>query len=836
MIDKDSQISKNKKIAPLSGVNVLDMGCYLAGPLAGMLLTDQGANTIKIEPPDGPLFNHPVNSVINRGKTHLGLDLKNNTDIARLKKLIKNADILIENFSALTMNKLCLSVEELNIINPNLIIVSIKGFPMDVGNLNSIKAYEGIVAAACGQYTDIHAIRKLFGLDPLFTALPLASVYAAVHAATASVLALRNRLAGNGPAYIEASLAGASVSATSSLFLDIEKQPEKYEAPRLPKLIKNLILPTMSWLTKGSGIEKQEKVLDIARKSFPALMTSYKCLDGKLLYLFAIDNYKITYKLLHALGIYDLVIKLGLVNAKPYPGNDLRNNLAETANLSKELQGKLKTYLANALLKKESIKWEQELNQLGIPCAIQRTTEQWLELSEIQKAGLVVPIVDSELGHMLQPGLQTWLSSSPPSLTIPKSRMFNKNDKTEFSSKNDIMENKFNSKRAPKEWLKGITVVDISSMVAGPVSGRTLAEYGARVIKVEPPKPNHGPRMTCWYHIDVNQGKESVILDLKTLEGKKVFSRLLEKTDVLLTNMIPQAMDKLGLGELAIRKKHPSLIYANLNSYNGSNDSDWSNRVGYDPVLQAASGIMTRYGSSQNPELHAIASCVDALAGYSHAFGMSLALFKKTQHSEGCSVNTSLSMAANLVQIPFAFKYDGQIRDEANGQHAKGESGLYRLYETRNGWIFIAANKAKRTKILKYILNEKPDINDKSFVNLLIIKFKKIKSIQALKLLKSIGVPATVVENIPKLRRNWVMNTGHKSLRLNSWKNSELGKVIQAPAQQVTINNRNLNEFNIAEKPGESTLRVLAELDFDGSALVKMNVAAVELSPKYLPS
>ena len=152
---------------PLSGVRLLDLGYYLAGPLVGMLLADQGAEVIKIEPPSGHSFDHPVNAVLSRGKQLLSLDLKDKANAPTLTALIKSADILIENFSPGVMDSLGLSTDRLRSLNSNLICLSLPGFAEDDPLVGDAKAYEGIIAAVTGQYTNSHAVRELFGLNPV---------------------------------------------------------------------------------------------------------------------------------------------------------------------------------------------------------------------------------------------------------------------------------------------------------------------------------------------------------------------------------------------------------------------------------------------------------------------------------------------------------------------------------------------------------------------------------------------------------------------------------------------------------------------------------------------
>jgi crotonobetainyl-CoA:carnitine CoA-transferase CaiB-like acyl-CoA transferase len=816
---------------PLAGVRVIDFGCYIAGPLTGMLLADQGADVIKIDPAGRPLFDHAANAVLNRGKRCLKRNLKDPVQRGEIVGLIANADIVIENFGPGVAERLLLSSDRLRTLNPDLITVSLPGFPSGDDLVGDAKAFEGIIAAATAQYTNIHAARELFGLDPVYTALPLASVYAAVHAATAIVFALRKRDAGGGGTEIFAPLANAAMSAMTSLHLSIERQPERYAAPRLPNVVKNIILPPVRAWSAVGGAKAQAKFLDIARKSYPALMDSYVCADDRLLYLFAIDNAKLTRALLSGLGILDDVLALGLTFADPYRTGDRGDNLSETSNLSRAAQRKLRGLIADRLKTRTAAEWEVELAGLGVTCAMQRTTAEWLHVPEIAASGIVVELGDPEYGAMRQPGVQIWLSGSPAGAVRPQPRRTEADAATiDWQARSPI--GYAESKTVPAAWLAGLTVIDMTSMVAGPVAARTLAEYGARVIKVEPPRPNHGPRLTCWYGVDGNAGKESVLLDVKTPDGREAMHRLLLRADVLITNHAPAAMAALGLDEAGVRAIKPDLVYCRIGAFNGPAGEPWGERHGYDPVLQAASGIMTRYGDPGHPELHAIASCVDALTGYSAAFGIALALHRRAQDGKGRGVDASLAAAATLVQLPYAFDHAGMTRAEPNGQTAKGEYAFYRLYRARDGWIFLAAPHATVTQLPPGLQPAGPMPDGDLAAHLeKIFRRQKVKPLIAM--LASSGLPAARVRSVADLRPILTGRTGN-GLRLQRADVAGLGPVVTAPAQQIEAGGQ-LKRLDPAEQPGSSTELKLKELGLDAAAMIASGAASCAFASAYLP-
>lgn len=815
---------------PFSNIKVIDFGCYLAGPLTGMLLADQGFEVIKIDPLEGPIFDHPVNSILGRNKSHLRVNLKDQSSLKSVKELIKSADILIENFSSGVMQRLGLSLDDVLSLNPRLIYVSLPGFSDDNKLTEGGKAFEGIIAASMGHYTDIHAIRTTFGLDPVFTALPLSSVYAAVHAATAAVLALREVKAGKRIEQVIAPLDAGSLSAMTSMFLKAVDESERFKTPRLPTAIKRVALPILKTWAK-SGLNAQQKILNIARKAYPALMDSYACKDGRLLYIFAIDNLKLVVKTLRVLNLYDDLIKEGILVRDPYTSGDLSNNLAESSNLSKSWQSRIKQKIAAVLAEEPAVYWENKLKEHGVTCTIQRTTQEWLALEELKASSIIVEVADENGNLSAQPGLQTWLSESPKELMQPSpARSISIEDVVNSTI---AVSSSTQLAAAPSRWLEGVTVIDMTSMVAGPVSARALAEYGANVIKIETPTPNHGPRMTCWYGMDVNQGKQSILLDMKTAEGQAVFEEIIKKVDILVTNQPESVMATFNLTEERIRKDYPKVIYSRLGAYNGPKEGPWSKYSGYDPVLQAAAGIMLRYGSPSSPELHAVASCVDALTGYSAMFGTALALYRKEVTDKGCTVNTSLSAAATLVQLPYSTSASAHL-DEPSGQLSKGENMLYRLYRTQDCWIFVAGKPNQLEKVLTFFEVRMP--SNKQKLEQFEKRIRSLSSLACIRMFKSCGVTATPVENIDALRTKFLANDTGQGLFIKKYSIPGLGPIYISPAQQIFTSQGGLKELGVSEKIGSSGDQILRSHGFDSERLFKLGVVAKELSHEYLPS
>jgi CoA:oxalate CoA-transferase len=162
----------------LSGINVLDLGQYIAGPFAAMLLAEQGAEVIKIERPEGDPYRHEDGFMVwNRSKKAITLDLKKPEGLKIALDLAREADVIIENFKPGTMDKLGVGYEAVKNINPRVVYCSISGFG-NRGTYSSFPGYEQIVSAAGSVYTE-----QGYPTHPLYVVLPLASLYSAVEAA-----------------------------------------------------------------------------------------------------------------------------------------------------------------------------------------------------------------------------------------------------------------------------------------------------------------------------------------------------------------------------------------------------------------------------------------------------------------------------------------------------------------------------------------------------------------------------------------------------------------------------------------------------------------------------
>lgn len=202
----------------------------------------------------------------------------------------------------------------------------------------------------------------------------------------------------------------------------------------------------------------------------------------------------------------------------------------------------------------------------------------------------------------------------------------------------------------PSGPLSGITVIDLTRVLAGPYCTMVLADLGARVIKVERPDTGDdarhiGPFLDdrpdkSAYFIPLNRGKESIALDLKDDADSAIFKALVTKADVLVENYRPGVMEKLGFGWDDLHARHPRLIYAAASGF--GHTGPLKDKAAYDMVVQAMGGIMSVTGHAGGPPTRVGTSVGDITAGLFTAIGISAALLEREKTGEGQKIDVAM--------------------------------------------------------------------------------------------------------------------------------------------------------------------------------------------------
>ncbi len=241
--------------------------------------------------------------------------------------------------------------------------------------------------------------------------------------------------------------------------------------------------------------------------------------------------------------------------------------------------------------------------------------------------------------------------------------------------------------------LRGIRVIDLGQYIAGPGAAMTLAELGADVIKVEPITGDqarhigrYGESMVRAY----NRGKRSIALDLKSPRGHEAAMRLISRSDVVIQNLRPGAVTKLGLGPKVVRERFPRVVYLSISGFGSRGPS--RDRPGYDIAAQAESGLMSVTGEPDRPPQKVGVPIIDAAAAHLGAQAVLAALFGRERSGVGATIETSLLEVAMHLQASTWCDYLGGAPEPTRmGDGQPHNAPAAEVVPTRDGHIVLSA-------------------------------------------------------------------------------------------------------------------------------------------------
>ena len=244
--------------------------------------------------------------------------------------------------------------------------------------------------------------------------------------------------------------------------------------------------------------------------------------------------------------------------------------------------------------------------------------------------------------------------------------------------------------------LSGITVVDLSRILAGPYCTLLMAEMGARVIKVEPPENgddarHYGPFLAerSAYFMSINRGKQSIALNLKEAADKRIFARLLERADLLVENFRPGTMEKLGYDWETLHARYPRLIYAAASGFGHS--GPYSHYPAYDMVVQGLGGIMSITGHPGQPPVRVGMSIGDIGAGLYTAVAVNAALLHRERTGEATKIDIAMfdCQLALLENAIMRYTTSGECPQPMGARHPSIMP--FEAFPTADGYMIIAA-------------------------------------------------------------------------------------------------------------------------------------------------
>jgi crotonobetainyl-CoA:carnitine CoA-transferase CaiB-like acyl-CoA transferase len=382
--------------------------------------------------------------------------------------------------------------------------------------------------------------------------------------------------------------------------------------------------------------------------------------------------------------------------------------------------------------------------------------------------------------------------------------------------------------------LARVTVLDLTQVRSGPTAVRQLADWGANVIKIEPPAhltsgegpggPREGPDFQ-----NLHRNKRSITLNLKEPEGIETFKRLVQKADVIVENFRPDVKTRLKIDYETLKQINPRLIYASISGFGQT--GPYRERPGFDQIAQGMGGLMSITGKPGEGPMRVGIPVADLTAGLFCAFGILIALFEREQSGEGQRVETSL-LQAQIFMLDFQaarWLMRGEVPGQAGNNHPTSiPTGVFK---TADGYINIATTGQKMWKrlceaISANALLERPEYETsagrsqhRDRLNAEIDSFLATKtSADWIAALNKAGVPCGPIYSIDAM----FADPQVQHLGIATDVKRETGKTFQVVGQPVSLSR---TPSKIAAPPpelGQHTEEVLQEFGFSAQEIASL--------------
>ena len=270
--------------------------------------------------------------------------------------------------------------------------------------------------------------------------------------------------------------------------------------------------------------------------------------------------------------------------------------------------------------------------------------------------------------------------------------------------------------------LDDLVVLDLSHALAGPFASTLLGDYGAEIVKIEPPDgelsrewgpPFYGRESA--YFVNLNRNKKSVAIDLKHADGRDLFLRLVEHADVVLENMRVGAVAKLGIDYARARQRNPRIVYCSISGF--GQDGPYRDRAALDLIVQAESGMISVTGEPGRHGVRAGVSIADITAGMYAAFGILTALHARQKTGEGQFVDVSMLQGQlGILTGAFGAYFADRIVPEPMGT-AYGMLLPYQTFCTRTRDIAIGIGSDKLWRAFCPLIGLPELADDRRYVN-----------------------------------------------------------------------------------------------------------------------
>jgi len=674
----------------LSNLKVLEFGREVSGPYCGKLLADLGAEVIKVEPPEGdpsrsygPFpndINHPEKSALflylNTNKKGITLDLSRGDDQEQFKKLVRWADILIDNHLYNVLENSGFGWDQLQGLNTGLIYTSITPYGR-TGPRSTLQGDELTVIHGGALANLLPARSEDIDLSPV----KMGGYFAGYH--------------------------GGLIAALTSmaLFLALQKTGiGRMIDISLEEVMLAVVSPVIA-STRYHGTTWR-RVPDR-----PPAMGRMETSDGYVV-LGAADDH-------HFRAFRELMGKPDWASSDKWDDRYYRmNHLMDIAPL---MDAWMK------LQKKDDI--HHKAAQAKIPIGPFNTAKDLLENEQYKARGYFIDIEHPEAGKYTYPGWPYRMTASPPSVERPAPLLGQHNKQIlgsgiEFTKKEPItIPDGTENTRLP---LEGIRVLDFSWVWAGPYGCRVLATLGAEVIKIEGHKRSDLTRRSVVWplpdpiptkvrpnqglgYITVNLNKKSLTLDLSKPEGVAIARKLVKISDLVIDNMRPGAMDKLGLGYKDLKNVREDIIVATLSSRGyGGPHTDY---LGFATIHQAVGGVAYISGHPESHPTHGSPGDADLMNGITIAFVSLAALNHRNRTGEGQFIDFSQceGVSSLIGEVLLGYEMNGRIQERMGNRHpVYAPHNLYKCWGV-DRWLALEIHSDQEFEILAKMI-DKPEL------------------------------------------------------------------------------------------------------------------------------
>ena len=669
------------------GITVLDFTSGRAGGVATMVMSDFGAEVIKVEPPGGEKFRASPGAIQwNRGKKSVVLDLKTADGQEKAHRLARTADVAVENFRPGVARRLGVGYDSLSDGHPELVYASLTSFGPS-GPYAHYKGYDAVVAAKSGR-----------------------------------MMMFANQNPREGPNYVVTQ--GVCHAAATALVRGITAALYLREKTGRGQRVETSMLQAVttydhvSWIhgqmvAKGAEGYPPDPLVGTGRGN-PTGYLPARTKDGRWIQLGNVVE-RLFRSMMHSLDM-DFIYEDPQMKNAPYLDPEAVAVL-ERIMLEKVQQKTLDEWM--------SIFLSREGNAAAEPY---HTSEQALDHPQIVHNGNVQDLEVPEVGGTRQLGPVVGMSRTPASAQGPAPALGQHTAEVLARLDNGAKAHANGAAGTmPARALEGVTLLDLGTVINGPLGCALVAELGARVIRIEAPGGDWGRAGLPMSAHRTMAGSEGICLDLKTPEGQEIMSKLAGKADLLLHSMRPGAPERTGIGYEQLKEINPNLVYLYAGGYGST--GPYSHRPSMAPIAGAVSGGgVAQMGRDGFPppeqemsidEIAAVAKQLkranDGTADHStamvNAVGLVLGLYARERTGEAQYVESTMINANAYLNIDDFYRHEGKQPRPLPDGDGYGLHALYRLYRAKTGWVFLACPFEDEWQALCRAL-KRPDLRD----------------------------------------------------------------------------------------------------------------------------